>query len=80
MRVSAQISVYPLRQKQLRPAIDVVRAVMEAHGLQPETGRVSTLVTGEADSIFGALGDGFVRTGAKGQVAMTITASNSCPG
>jgi ribosomal protein L11 methylase PrmA len=41
---SAQISVYPLRQDRLRPAIVRVRTSLAGHGLTPEVGPMSTLL------------------------------------
>jgi uncharacterized protein YqgV (UPF0045/DUF77 family) len=79
MMVSAQIAIYPLRQDRLTPAITAVGAALEAAGLRPEVGRMSTMVTGEAATVFGALSEAFVRAGALGHVVMTVTVSNACP-
>jgi len=78
-KISAQVSVYPLRQERLTPAIEAVKAALEAHGLSAEVGAMSTHVTGGATSLFAALGEAFVRAAATGDVVMTITVSNSCP-
>jgi uncharacterized protein YqgV (UPF0045/DUF77 family) len=48
MPISAQVSLYPLRQAHLSPAIQTVRAALTAAGLQPQVGPISTTVTGEA--------------------------------
>jgi uncharacterized protein YqgV (UPF0045/DUF77 family) len=79
MIVSAQVAIYPLRQDRLTPAITAVRTALQAAGLRPEVGAMSTMVTGEAAAIFGALQEGFVRAGAAGHVVMTVTVSNACP-
>ncbi len=79
MTISAQVSIYPLRQEHLSPAIDAVKAELEAHGLRPEVGTMSTQVTGEAERVFAALHDAFVRVATHGQVVMTVTLSNACP-
>jgi uncharacterized protein YqgV (UPF0045/DUF77 family) len=79
MIVSAQVAIYPLRQDRLTPAITAVRTALQAAGLRPEVGAMSTMVTGEAAAIFGALQKGFVRAGAAGHVVMTVTVSNACP-
>jgi uncharacterized protein YqgV (UPF0045/DUF77 family) len=79
MVVSAQISVYPLRQDHLSPAIDVVKHALEARGLRPEIGAMSTLVTGDAEDVFAALQEGFDRAASMGRVVMTVTLSNACP-
>lgn len=79
MTVSAQISLYPLRQERLGPAIDALRRVLEREGLAPQVGPMSTLVSGEADRIFAALRAGFEQAAALGPVAMNVTVSNACP-
>ena len=40
---------------------------------------MSTIVTGENQVIFAALGDAFAKAAEVGQVVMTITVSNACP-
>lgn len=77
--VSAQVSIYPLRQEHLTPAIEAVTAALEGRGLQTEVGPMSTLVTGTAEALFAALEEGFSRAAANGHVVMTITVSNACP-
>jgi uncharacterized protein YqgV (UPF0045/DUF77 family) len=79
MVVSAQISIYPLRQEHLRPAIDAVRAALEAHNLQPEVGPMSTLVVGEMQEVWTALQEAFTHAATTGHVVMTVTVSNACP-
>jgi len=79
MRVSAQISVYPLRQERLGPAVDAVRLALESRGLEPEVGPMSTVVTADAEAIFTALREAFERATGTGAVAMVLTVSNACP-
>lgn len=79
MVVSAQISVYPLRQPNLRPAVDAVLEELEGRGLRPQPGPMSSLVTGEADLVFAALRDAFARQAETGDVVMVVTLSNACP-
>lgn len=79
MIVSAQVSIYPLRQDRLSPAIAAVSDALQAAGLRPEVGPMSTLVTGETIAVFRGLEDAFSRAGALGHVVMTITVSNACP-
>lgn len=79
MVASAQISVYPLRQDRLGPAIEAVRAALAAHGVAPEVGPVSTIVVGEDAVIFAALGEAFAKAAALGEVVMAVTVSNACP-
>ena len=79
MAIGGQISVYPLRQEHLSPAIDAVREALESMGLQPEIGAMSTIVTGEAKDVFVALHEAFDRAATTGHVVMTVTVSNACP-
>jgi uncharacterized protein YqgV (UPF0045/DUF77 family) len=79
MTVSAQISLYPLRQERLSPAIEALRQALEREGLAPQVGPMSTLVSGEASRVFAALRQGFERAAALGPVAMSVTISNACP-
>ena len=79
MHVSAQISVYPLRQDQLSPAIREVQDLLAAAGLQLTPGPMSTLVTGEASAVFDGLKTSFSRAAATGHVVMIVTVSNACP-
>jgi uncharacterized protein YqgV (UPF0045/DUF77 family) len=79
MIVSAQVAIYPLRQERLTPAIIAVSRALEAAGLRPEVGAMSTIVTGEAATVFRALEEAFAEAGAIGHVVMTVTVSNACP-
>jgi len=79
MTISAQLSIYPLRQGRLTPAVQAVSSALTGAGLQPEVGPMSTLVTGEAGSVFAGLHRGFVQAAATGHVVMTVTLSNACP-
>ena len=79
MTISAQVAVYPLRQERLTPAVDAVRTALTAKGLAPQIGPMSTMVTGEAGTVFAALGEAFERAAVTGHVVMTITVSNACP-
>lgn len=79
LSVSAQVSIYPLRQERLTPAIRAVTEALHTRGLKAEAGPMSTHVTAPADSLFAALQEAFVRAAESGQVVMTITISNACP-
>jgi uncharacterized protein YqgV (UPF0045/DUF77 family) len=61
MVISAQVSIYPLRQEHLSPAIDAVKQALEMRGLQPELGAMSTVVTGDASDVFAAFQEAFNR-------------------
>ena len=79
MHVSAQISLYPLRQDHLSPAIREMQDVLTAAGLDVAPGPMSTLVTGDGAAVFDTLKASFLRAAATGHVVMTATVSNACP-
>ena len=66
MVASAQIAIYPLRQERLTPAIAAVQQALRGHGLEVQSGPMSTYVVGEADSIFAALNEAFVKAPPQG--------------
>jgi uncharacterized protein YqgV (UPF0045/DUF77 family) len=79
MFISAQVSVYPLRQVSLSPAIGKVLRVFREHGLEVEEGAMSTTISGDDESLFGALREAFTASAEQGDIVMTVTISNSCP-
>lgn len=79
MNVSAQISIYPLRQEKLNPAVNAVRDALKARGLSPDVGAMSTVVTGDSATVFSAIQEAFEAAAANGDTVVTITVSNACP-
>jgi len=79
MFLAAQISVYPLRQPTLSPAIDKALNVFQSYGLEVTTGAMSSLVSGNDEMLFSAIKEAFKKTAEQGEVVMTITLSNACP-
>ena len=79
MQVSAQISLYPLKQETLFPAIEMAWKVLEESQLTLKKGDMSTVVIGEAEVVFGAIKEAFLRTAEIGPVSMVVTLSNACP-
>ena len=77
--ISAQVSVYPLRQQSIGPAVrDAVR-VFRSFGLDTRVGEMSTLLRGEEQAVFDALHEAFHRAAGRGDTVMTVTLSNACP-
>ena len=79
MDISAQISLYPLRQQRLSPAIKEAWRIFEENQLDVEKGPMSTIVIGEADTVFDAIKQAFLRSAEKGHVSMVVTFANACP-
>ena len=79
MQVSAQISLYPLRQERLSPTIEAAWKILEDSQLGLDKGGMSTIVTGGGDEVFTALKEVFLKSAEKGPVSMVVTFSNACP-
>jgi uncharacterized protein YqgV (UPF0045/DUF77 family) len=79
MGVTVQVSVYPLGQSQLGPAIEAVCDVFRSHGLAYQTGPMSTVLEGDVQAVFSALGESFQAAAEYGSTVMALTASNACP-
>lgn len=77
--ITAQVSLYPLRQESIGPTIrETVRAFRE-RGLHIRVGEMSTLVWGEESVVFEALRDAFDQATKGGDTVMVVTLSNACP-
>jgi uncharacterized protein YqgV (UPF0045/DUF77 family) len=79
MEISAQVSLYPLGQSDLAPAIDAVWKALHAHGLAAQPGTMSTLVQGDDGTVFEALREAFAGATQYGGAVMVVTVSNVCP-
>lgn len=77
--VSAQVSIYPLGQDHLSPAIDAAWKAFAAQGVRSLPGPMSTLLEGEENAVFSALREAFRAACAHGGTVMTVTLSNACP-
>ena len=77
--ITAQISLYPLRQVSIGPPIREAVRILRGHGLQVRIGEMSTLVWGEEEALFAALRDAFHQVAARGDTVMAVTLSNACP-
>jgi uncharacterized protein YqgV (UPF0045/DUF77 family) len=79
MALTAQVSLYPLRQPHLSSAIQQALDVFRRHGLEVVPGAMSSLLTGEDEPVFAALKEAFQTTSQQGDVVMVVTLSNACP-
>ena len=77
--ITAQISLYPLRQASIGPVIRETVRVFERHELPVRVGEMSTLVWGDEAIMFEALQEAFQQATAQGETVMTVTLSNACP-
>ena len=68
-----QLSVYPLRQPHLRPAIEAALQAAAGEGVDVTVGRLSTLVRGDEPAVFAALRAAFRAAGSSGSTVMVAT-------
>ena len=79
MFLAAQISLYPLRQAHLSPAIDSATSILREHGLEVSAGPMSSLVSGDDEALLAAIKDIFRKSSEQGDIVMIVTLSNACP-
>jgi len=79
MQISAQISLYPLKQEKLSPAIEAAWEMLEEFPLHVKKGEMSTVVSGEAERVFSAIRRAFLSSAEKGSISMIVIFSNACP-
>ena len=78
-QIMAQVSLYPLGEADLSPAIDAAIRELERHGVEYKTGEMSTVMWGDDEKLFEAIRDAFREAASMGSAVMTITVSNACP-
>jgi uncharacterized protein YqgV (UPF0045/DUF77 family) len=79
MRVQAEISLYPLRERDLLPSIEEFVSVLREQGLDLQMGAMSTLAVGESSVLFRAIEEAFERVAAHGACVLIGKYSNACP-
>ena len=79
MPATAQVSIYPLRQPRLSLAIEQALEVFRGYDLEVAAGTMSSVVWGDDDVLFRAIGEAFQRVSGHGEVVMVVTISNACP-
>lgn len=77
--VHLQLSVYPLRQPHLRPAIEAALRAAAGEGVDVAAGRLSTIVSGDEPAVFAALRAAFRAAGSSGSTVMVATLANGAP-
>jgi uncharacterized protein YqgV (UPF0045/DUF77 family) len=76
MEIQAEVSLYPMGEKDVLPAIlDLIRR-LEAAGLRVEPGPLSTLVSGECGAVFAALGEAYAAVAEGGRRVLVVKVVN----
>jgi uncharacterized protein YqgV (UPF0045/DUF77 family) len=77
--VGCQFSVYPLRQKDLGPAVRASIEAVHSEGCSVRVGNLSTLFTGNEDQVFRALRAAFRAAQRHGPAVVTATLTAGMP-
>ncbi len=77
--ISAQLSLYPLRQPSLSPTINEALQVLGDFGLRLIPGSMSTLILGKEVILWEALREVFSVASTHGEIVMIVSISNACP-
>jgi uncharacterized protein YqgV (UPF0045/DUF77 family) len=77
--ISAQISLYPLRQQSIGDVIEHALAACDRQGVEVIPGPTSTVIRGSADQVFEALRGAFGAACSHGDAVLVATISNACP-
>ena len=77
IRITVQVSLYPLGQAALSPAIDEALRILREHGLEVKVGPMSSMVAGEETAVFTAIQSAFSQVAEQGPIVMVATISNA---
>ena len=79
MEVEAEVSLYPLGQKELGPSVKAFIQTLKEQSCQVEVGSMSSLVSGDSRKVFDALRQGYDRAASEGGCLLVVKACNVCP-
>ena len=79
MKVQAEVSLYPLRQSDLKEPIQQFVESLKSNNLQVKTGSMSSVVSGEELIVFQSLQKAFEQAAKKYEIVLTVKVSNACP-
>jgi len=76
-KISAHMSVYPLRQEEVSPGIGAALDALD--GIGYEVGVMGTMLWGEDKEVFQTLLAAFRKAASVGSTTMVVTISNASP-
>ena len=79
MKLQAEISLYPLRQKNLAKPVGWFCELLQKDEVKIRTGPMSSLITAESDVIFRNLKEAFEQLAKEYEVVLIAKISNACP-
>ena len=78
-KVSAHLSVYPLRQTEVSPGIGAALDALDECGVRYDVGSMGTMLWGEDENVFRCLLEAFRQASTTGKTTMVVTISNATP-
>jgi len=79
VNIQAEVSLYPLRTKDIATIINTFCQSLAQANLKVESGPMSTHISGDVGIIFESLENAFIYSAEEGEVVMTVKMSNACP-
>ncbi|MFW6107487.1 MAG: YkoF family thiamine/hydroxymethylpyrimidine-binding protein [bacterium] len=78
MNVQAEVSLYPLRTRELAGPVETFCQGLARTGLDVETGPMSTRIAGDLDAVFDGLRQAFRHVAERHDVVLAVKLSNCC--
>jgi uncharacterized protein YqgV (UPF0045/DUF77 family) len=78
-KISALMSIYPLRQTEVSPGIGAALDALGESGVDHEVGHMGTMLWGEDEKVFKALLEAFRQASSVGKTTLVVTISNATP-
>jgi hypothetical protein len=78
-KVGLQLSLYPLRQTHVRPAIQAAVRAAAGEGVELTVGRLSSFASGGEEAVFAAVRAAFVAARGFGPTVLVVTLSSGLP-
>ena len=78
-KVGLQLSLYPLRQAHVRPAIEAAVRAAAGEGIELTVGRLSSFASGGEEAVFAAVRAAFVAARSLGPTVLVVTLSSGLP-
>ena len=79
MNIQAEMSLYPLRTRELAEPIKRFLRYLRQMNLEVEMGTMSSRISGECKDLFPALGIAFEEVADEGEIVLIVKVSNACP-
>jgi len=79
VKVQAEISLYPLGEKDVLRSVEEFLGILREEGLQPHVGTMSSTVAAESGELFEAIAKAFERVAAHHRCVLVVKYSNACP-